>query len=185
MSYTFNMTGFGDYVRSTRSALAATDVRFSLRQVASRIGVEPAYLSWDVLWWNADAAALVGNFAGMAEEDRNILVFMLTDARARSLFGEGWSIEARRMVSLFRASYDPWADDPGFEALVARLRTDCPEFEGWWSDHDLAAPISGSKLLFHPRGGTTRYDYATFQANDDPKLKLSLHVRAVQEAGVS
>jgi transcriptional regulator with XRE-family HTH domain len=45
MSYTFNMTGFGDYVRAMRSALAETDVRFSLRQVASRIGVEPAYLS--------------------------------------------------------------------------------------------------------------------------------------------
>jgi HTH-type transcriptional regulator, competence development regulator len=45
MSYTSNMTGFGDYVRSTRSALAEADVRFSLRQVAGRIGVEPAYLS--------------------------------------------------------------------------------------------------------------------------------------------
>ena len=39
------MTGFGDYVRSARSALAEGDVRFSLRQVAQRVGVEPAYLS--------------------------------------------------------------------------------------------------------------------------------------------
>jgi HTH-type transcriptional regulator, competence development regulator len=39
------MTGFGDYVRTARSALAVADVRFSLRQVAQRVGVEPAYLS--------------------------------------------------------------------------------------------------------------------------------------------
>jgi len=39
------MTGFGDYVRMARSTRAETDVRFSLRQVAQRIGVEPAYLS--------------------------------------------------------------------------------------------------------------------------------------------
>jgi HTH-type transcriptional regulator, competence development regulator len=39
------MTGFGDYVRTARSALAEADVRFSLRQVAQRVGVEPAYLS--------------------------------------------------------------------------------------------------------------------------------------------
>ena len=39
------MTGFGDYVRTARSALAEGDVRFSLRQVAQRVGVEPAYLS--------------------------------------------------------------------------------------------------------------------------------------------
>jgi hypothetical protein len=158
--------------------------------LAALIGrlVEPAYLTgqrWDVLWWNAAAAALVGDFAGMAEEDRNILVFMLTDARARSLFRDGWTSEARRMVSLFRAGYDPWAGDPAFEALVARLRAGSIEFEGWWSDHDLAAPISGSKLLFHPCGDTIRYNYATFQANDDPKLKLSLYVRAVQEDRVS
>ena|SRR5262245_34081630 len=39
------MTGFGDYVRTARAQLAGTDQRFSLRQVATRIGVEPAYLS--------------------------------------------------------------------------------------------------------------------------------------------
>jgi len=45
MSYTLNMNGFGDYVRTAREALADKDTRFSLRQVAIRIGVEPAYLS--------------------------------------------------------------------------------------------------------------------------------------------
>lgn len=39
------MTGFGDYIRTARSARAEQDPRFSLRQVAQRIGVEPAYLS--------------------------------------------------------------------------------------------------------------------------------------------
>ena len=45
MSYTLNINGFGDYVRTAREALADKDTRFSLRQVAIRIGVEPAYLS--------------------------------------------------------------------------------------------------------------------------------------------
>jgi transcriptional regulator with XRE-family HTH domain len=36
---------FGDHVRQVREALLASDRRFSLRQVAARIGVEPAYLS--------------------------------------------------------------------------------------------------------------------------------------------
>lgn len=38
-------TPFGDHVRQAREALLAGDRRFSLRQVATRIGVEPAYLS--------------------------------------------------------------------------------------------------------------------------------------------
>jgi len=36
---------FGDFVRDRREALRSKDARFSVRQVAQRIGVEPSFLS--------------------------------------------------------------------------------------------------------------------------------------------
>ena len=39
------MSSFGHYIRTTRSARAEHDQGYSLRQVAHRVGVEPAYLS--------------------------------------------------------------------------------------------------------------------------------------------
>lgn len=39
------MTAFGDYIRERREALRASDARYSVRQVAARIGVQPSYLS--------------------------------------------------------------------------------------------------------------------------------------------
>ena len=39
------MSGFGAYLRKRREFLRKDDKRFSVRQVAARIGVEPAYLS--------------------------------------------------------------------------------------------------------------------------------------------
>ncbi|WP_200193588.1 helix-turn-helix domain-containing protein [Halorhodospira abdelmalekii] len=36
---------FGKYLRSERERLLASDPRFSVRQLAQRVGVEPAYLS--------------------------------------------------------------------------------------------------------------------------------------------
>lgn len=36
---------FGDYIRQARLARQQTDKGYSLRQVAGRVGVEPAYLS--------------------------------------------------------------------------------------------------------------------------------------------
>jgi len=40
------MTHFGSFLRETREALQASEGRsFSLRQVAARVGIEPAYLS--------------------------------------------------------------------------------------------------------------------------------------------
>ena len=44
MYYIVHMT-FGEYIREHREALKSQDRRFSVRQVAQRIGVEPAYLS--------------------------------------------------------------------------------------------------------------------------------------------
>lgn len=45
--YTTHMVDntFGQYCREARESLKKTDKRFSVRQVAQRIGVEPAYLS--------------------------------------------------------------------------------------------------------------------------------------------
>ena len=39
------MTHFGQFVRGIREELRSEDRRYSLRQVAQRIGIEPAYLS--------------------------------------------------------------------------------------------------------------------------------------------
>jgi transcriptional regulator with XRE-family HTH domain len=39
------MTGFGRFVRDHREALRVEDPAYSVRQVATRIGVQPSYLS--------------------------------------------------------------------------------------------------------------------------------------------
>lgn len=39
------MPSFGSYLRARREALRRADERFSVRQVAERIGVEPSFLS--------------------------------------------------------------------------------------------------------------------------------------------
>jgi transcriptional regulator with XRE-family HTH domain len=151
----------------------------TLRQLVESL-TGPAYLTgqrWDILAWNDATAALFGDFGRLAPEDRNVLLWMLTDPVAKRLFGEGWSEEARRMVSLFRATHDLWAGDVAFAALVGRLREGCTEFADWWAAHGIGAPVSGTKQLYHPTLGTLRFAYASFQANDDPALKLALYTR--------
>ena len=43
--YSTHMKAFGSYVRKKREELLAKDRKFSVRQVAARIGVQPSYLS--------------------------------------------------------------------------------------------------------------------------------------------
>ena len=82
------------------------------------------------------------------------------------------------MVALFRATHDLWAGDAAFAALVDRVREGYPEFGGWWATHGIGAPVSGSKQLHRPTLGALSYDYASFQANDDPALKLARYARS-------
>lgn len=149
-----------------------------LRSVVEGL-LEPAYVTgqcWDVLAWNAAAANLLTDFGLRTTGERNILLFMFADQEARRLFGAEWAAEARRMLSLFRATHDLWPSDPTFEELVKRLRAGCAEFDPWWTDHDVTMPRSGSKRLHLPSGDTVLYEYSSFQANDDPSLKLALYV---------
>lgn len=142
---------------------------------------EPAYLTgqrMDVLAWNAAAAALFGDFGRLAPEDRNILRWMFVDPAARKVFGPSWPAEARRMVALFRAAHDLRPGEPAYADLRDSLKVSSPEFRGWWAVHDIAAPVSGVKYLYHPTLGAVSYEYASFQANDEPAIKLALYAKA-------
>ncbi len=139
---------------------------------------QPAYLTgrrWDVLAVNAAALALYGG--GFLDGGRlpNVVAFVLVNPAGRALFGEGWEAQARRMTAQFRVAYDAFAGDPAFAALVAELEAGCPGFRGWWEAHDVRAAPSGVKRLRHAARGWTTYEYATFQCNEDPAVKLTVY----------
>jgi transcriptional regulator with XRE-family HTH domain len=138
---------------------------------------QPAYITgrrWDVLAWNEAAEEIFG-FGRVAEEDRNILINVLTNSATRRLFGAKWADEARRIVAQFRTTHDLWADDPAFRNLLERLRRGCTEFSSWWRSHDIKGAAAGQKEIRHPKKGVLRFEHASFQANDDPALKLVIY----------
>lgn len=141
---------------------------------------QPAYITgrrWDILAWNAFAAEVFA-FDRLPLEDRNILVCMFTNAATRRLFGAGWADEARRMIATFRPTHDLWAGDPAFASLLDRLRQNSPEFCEWWNSHDVRNVTGGQKLIKHPKKGALRFEHASFQANDDPALRLVIYTPA-------
>ena len=69
------MKQFGDYIRSTRERRAQTAAQFSLRQVAHRIDVEPAYLSKiERGLVPPPSEATILKLAGDLEEDGDVLL---------------------------------------------------------------------------------------------------------------
>lgn len=157
-----------------RGAFVTETVPDAVRRLVEALNL-PAYVigrRWDVLAWN-DPAQLLFGFDGAAKQ--NILLSMMTDPSTRRLFGDGWADEARRMIALFRVTHDLWADDPAFEDLLQRLTRESADFARWWSAHDVRGGVSGRKRLHLADGGVRTFEYATFQANDDPGLRLALY----------
>jgi transcriptional regulator with XRE-family HTH domain len=159
-----------------RRAFVRETVPAAVRRTVERLNL-PAYITgrrWDVLAWNEAADDIFG-FSQIVDADRNSLVTVLTKPASRRLFGASWPEVARRMVAQFRATHDLWAGDPAFRDLLARLRDGCPEFAGWWETHDVSGVAAGHKSISHPRKGQLKLEYASFQANDDPALKLVIY----------
>ena len=159
-----------------RRAFSRENVPEAIRRVVESLN-QPAYVTgrrWDVLAWNK-AAEEIFAFSRLPEQDRNILILILINPATRRLFGAGWSDEAKRIVAQFRATHDLWAGDPAFVDLLERLRRGSPEFATWWKAHDIRAAASGRKQMSHPKKGMLRFEHASFQANDDPALKLVIY----------
>jgi transcriptional regulator with XRE-family HTH domain len=142
--------------------------------------VQPAYITgrrWDVLAWNK-AAEDIFAFGRVPEDERNILISVLTNPVTRRRFGAKWAEQAKAILAQFRATHDLWADDPAFRDLLERLQAGCPEFAGWWKAHDIKGSAAGVKTIKHPKKGVLRFEHASFQANDDPALRLIIYTPA-------
>ncbi|MEZ3415482.1 helix-turn-helix domain-containing protein [Pantoea dispersa] len=168
-----------------KSADIEQEVPASLSHLVRALN-EPAYVTndrWDVLVWNSAAEQVITDFSLLAANERNIMVFMFTTEAARYLFGDTWPAEAQRMLGLFHSSYSRNADNETFTALVERLSRECPEFDTWWSEHVITAPVSGEKKLTGKDGITRTFSYSTFTSNDSPALKLAIYVPLLSASG--
>ncbi len=160
-----------------RPAFEREKVSPGLRRLVASL-VQPAYVCgrrFDVLTWNDAAAALLGDFGAVPQADRNIVVYLMTDPAARVLFKASWPDEARRIVAQFRSIHDLWAGDPAFTSMSDRLRHESAEFARLWEAHEVRLAQGGIKTLHHPVHGPLRFEHASFQANDDPRLRLVIY----------
>ena len=75
VDYTFFIMDFGSYIRKCREELKASDRAFSVRQLASRVGIEPSYLSKiERGEFPPPSEDVIGKLAEELGEDRDILL---------------------------------------------------------------------------------------------------------------
>lgn len=137
----------------------------------------PAYVTgrrWDVLAANLPARALFTDWFARPPEQRNLLLWVFTEAEARRRLVE-WEKEAQALLARFRTASARHLEDPRFVDLIETLRRRSPEFHAWWPRHDVRGRTSGVKLIDHPRAGRMTLTHTVLHADEAPEQKLVVY----------
>ncbi|MFF8842622.1 helix-turn-helix transcriptional regulator [Streptomyces sp. NPDC015127] len=149
-------------------------VRPQLQQLVDAMETVPALFlgrRLDILAWNRMARALLGDFAAMAPEERNMARLVFLDPNARALYVD-WECKATEVVSVLRLCAGCYPDDPQLSALVGELSVKSEDFRSLWAAHTVQEKGHGSKRLHHPLVGELTLAYETLRLPDDHDLSL-------------
>ncbi|SEM52549.1 helix-turn-helix transcriptional regulator [Streptacidiphilus jiangxiensis] len=127
-------------------------VRPQLQHLLDAMDSVPAYVlgrRCDILAWNRLACALLGDFAALPPEQRNMAWLVFMEPATRELYDD-WEGKARDMVAGLRMHAGRSPDDPRLAALIGELSVKSPEFRQWWAAHDVRGTGPCTKELHHP-----------------------------------
>ena len=137
-------------------------VRPSVLRLLDRLADLPAVVisaKSDILAWNAQFAALMGDWSQVPARQRNLIWQRFLGAYAgRVVPSDESGPSDGQSVAALRTALAKYPRDPGLVDLVAELRSGSAEFERLWHEGGAAPWRSHSKTIDHPSLGPLRLD---------------------------
>ena len=162
---------------SSSTSSPAQRVRPGLYRLLDTLDHVPAFIfgrRTEVLASNRLARAVITDFDAMPASKRNFARFMLLDSAARELYRD-WETLAAETVAILRLEAGQRPDDRQLADLVGELTLRCPEFSGWWNDHQVLRRTHGTKRHNHPEFGELVFAYEVLQIPGDPDQSLCVY----------
>jgi transcriptional regulator with XRE-family HTH domain len=133
----------------------STDVRDGVLRMLGRLDVPGIVLDakYDVLAWNRQAAALLGDFSALVPRERNLLRQRFLHGGEARFSPEATREFAREAAADLRAASATYPDDPGLARLIADLLAGSAEFAELWSEHEVARQQTLCQVVLHPEVG--------------------------------
>ena len=151
-----------------------------LQRLLDSLETSPALVknaTWDIVAWNAAAAAVLTDYAALAPEERNVLRLIFSDSGVRAAQPD-WESVARFVVATFRADVARAGTSKRAQRLIEELSRSSPEFAAMWLDHDVRTHGEGRKLLRRADVGLIALEYSAFAVDGQPGLGLVIYTPA-------
>jgi transcriptional regulator with XRE-family HTH domain len=151
--YVYNLAG----ERTAPPPGPPQDVPAGILHLLYRLDDTPAFVldaKYDVLAWNALAAALITDFAALPPKERNSIRSFFQGDPDPALFTEPahWSYMRESLADL-RAAAARYPDDPGIKELVAEMSAASGLFRRLWAEREVRVRHGTRKLMRHPMVG--------------------------------
>jgi transcriptional regulator with XRE-family HTH domain len=147
--YVYNLAG----ERTAPPPGPPQEVPASILHLLDRLDDTPAFVldaKYDVLAWNALAAALLADFSVLPPKDRNtIRSFFGGDPDPVLFTDQHWSFMRESLADL-RAAAARYPDDLGIKDLVADMSAASKLFRRLWDEREVAVRHSSMKRMLHP-----------------------------------
>jgi transcriptional regulator with XRE-family HTH domain len=127
--------------------------------------------AWDVVAWNAAAAAVLTDYAALPVRERNVLRLLFGNKSARGS-QENWEESARLAVGVFRIDVARVGGDREAAALAAELQETSPEFRRLYAENEVSNFWGGVKHFRHPMAGVLTLEYSAFAVNGAEGLNM-------------
>jgi transcriptional regulator with XRE-family HTH domain len=148
-----------------------------LQRILDSLTLNPAVVktgTWDVVAWNAAAAAVLTDYGKLPPERRNIMRIIFGDPKSRAR-QSSWEDVARFVVAAFRADVVRSGASDKAKALIDELSAASPEFAAMWRENDVRNWGEGTKQLKLPRGGMVGLEFSSFTVDGRPDLGLVVY----------
>jgi transcriptional regulator with XRE-family HTH domain len=148
-----------------------------LQRVLDVMTTSPAIVknaTWDVVAWNAAAAAVLTDYSKLPPENRNVLRLIFSHSGVRAAQDDWWAV-ARYVVAAFRADAARAGAGEEIARLVEELSRLSPEFQTLWSENDVIAHGEGLKRLHHAELGPLELEFSTFSVEGRPELAMVVY----------
>ena len=162
---------------------ASEGVSPALQRFLDSLEASPALVRtprWDIIAWNAAAAAVLTDYGKLPPAERNVLRLIFLDPGAKVRLPD-WDVEARFVVaSLWTDSARAGACE-SIRPLVAELSERSPDFRTMWEGHEVRNLSEGVKRLHHPIAGPLALAYHAFAVEGQPGLGMIVYTPATPE----
>src|SRR4051812_31690388 len=128
---------------------------------------------FDIVAWNREMSWLMLDFAGLPEEQRNMLYLCVLHPAFAEFYRDRERI-IREGIADLRAAWAAHPDDTALAGLIERLSRS-EEFARLWERRDVMVNGHGTKALLHPRVGPFSIEYDVLTPLGDPGRRLVVY----------